>query len=175
MSHPVLLLVLLAALLHATWNALLRGGRDRFWGVTVMSSTAGLVCLLTLPFLPLPNLRAWPYVIGSGIVHINYNLLLVRQYRQGDFGHTYPVSRGSSPMLIAIGGSCSRRNTCRPRFSSGSSSSQRESCRWPSALRPISKVFWRHSRPVAPSPSIASSMPSARAHLEAPLLSPHGW
>ena len=104
MSRFVLLLVLLAALLHATWNALLRGGRDRFWGVTVMSSTAGLVCLAALPFLPLPAARAWPYVIASGVVHIVYNLLLVRQYRQGDFGHTYPVSRGSSPMLIAIGG-----------------------------------------------------------------------
>ena len=104
MSRPVLLLVLLAALLHAMWNALLRGGRDRFWGVTIMSSTAGLVCLAALPFLPLPNARAWPYVVASGVVHIVYNLLLVRQYRQGDFGHTYPVSRGSSPMLIAIGG-----------------------------------------------------------------------
>ena len=104
MSHTVLLLVLLAAFLHAAWNALLRGGSDRFRGITVMSSTAGLVCLAAIPFLPMPHARAWPYIVASGVVHILYNLLLVRQYRQGDFGHTYPVARGSSPMLIAIGG-----------------------------------------------------------------------
>jgi drug/metabolite transporter (DMT)-like permease len=104
MSGSVLLLVLLAAFLHAAWNALLRGGRDRFWGMTIMSFTAGIVCCAFVPFLPFPHARAWPFIIGSALVHIIYNLLLVRQYRQGDFGHTYPVARGSSPMLIALGG-----------------------------------------------------------------------
>jgi drug/metabolite transporter (DMT)-like permease len=104
MSHTVLLLVLLAAFLHAAWNALLRSGGDRFWSVTVMSFTAALTCIPAVVLLPLPLLRAWPYVAVSGVVHIIYNLLLIRQYRQGDFGHTYPVARGSSPLLIAIGG-----------------------------------------------------------------------
>lgn len=104
MSSSLLLLVLLAALLHASWNALLRGGRDRFWSVTIISFASALAACVTLPFLPMPNARAWPYIIASAIVHFFYNLLLVRQYRRGDFGHTYPVARGSSPMLIALGG-----------------------------------------------------------------------
>lgn len=104
MSRNVLLLVLLAAFLHAAWNALLRGGRDRFQSVTIMSFTAGLVCLPFMILLPLPLPRAWPFAVTSGVVHIIYNLLLIRQYRQGDFGHTYPVARGSSPLLIALGG-----------------------------------------------------------------------
>ncbi len=104
MSRNLLLLVLLAAFLHAAWNALLRGGRDRFQGVTIMSFTAGLVCVPFMIALPLPLARAWPFVVLSGLVHIIYNLLLIRQYRQGDFGHTYPVARGSSPLLITLGG-----------------------------------------------------------------------
>lgn len=104
MSSTVLLLVLLAALLHATWNALLRGSSDRYWGMTMMSLTAAFACSAVVPFLPFPNIRAWPYIVASAIVHIVYNLLLVRQYRQGDFGHTYPVARGSSPTLITLGG-----------------------------------------------------------------------
>lgn len=104
MSNQVLLLVLLAAFLHATWNALLRGGQDRFQSVTIMSFTAALVCVPVIIILPLPLPRAWPYAAASGFVHVIYNLLLIRQYRQGDFGHTYPVARGSSPLLIAVGG-----------------------------------------------------------------------
>ena len=86
MSHTVLLLVLLAAFLHAAWNALLRGGRDRFQSVTIMSFTAALVCVPFMFILPMPLARAWPYAVASGIVHVIYNLLLIRQYRQGDFG-----------------------------------------------------------------------------------------
>src|SRR5580704_4336403 len=104
MSHTVLLLVLLAAYLHAAWNALLRGGQDRFQSVTIMSFTAALVCLPAIFILPLPLAKAWPFAAASAVVHVVYNLLLVRQYRQGDFGHTYPVARGSSPLLIAVGG-----------------------------------------------------------------------
>jgi drug/metabolite transporter (DMT)-like permease len=104
MSHTVLLLVLLAAFLHAAWNALLRGGRDRFWGATIMSLAAALVCLIAIPFLPFPRAQALPFIFASAVVHVIYNLLLIRMYRQGDFGHTYPVARGSSPLLIAAGG-----------------------------------------------------------------------
>jgi drug/metabolite transporter (DMT)-like permease len=104
MSGTVVLLVLLAALLHAVWNALLRGGRDRFWSSAVMSLAAGVTCLSVISFLPLPKPQAWFFIVASAVVHLFYNLLLVRMYRQGDFGHTYPVARGSSPLLITLGG-----------------------------------------------------------------------
>jgi len=71
-----------------------------------MSVAAALVCLPLVPFFPLPRPSAWPFIAASGVVHVIYNLLLVRQYRRGDFGHTYPVARGSSPLLIAVGGAC---------------------------------------------------------------------
>jgi drug/metabolite transporter (DMT)-like permease len=104
MTPGVTILVLLAAVLHAAWNAALRGGRDRFWAGTSMSFFSAAGCLLCLPFMPLPELASWPFIILSAAIHVLYSLLLVRMYRHGDFGVTYPVARGSSPMLIALGG-----------------------------------------------------------------------
>jgi multidrug transporter EmrE-like cation transporter len=48
---------------------------------------------------------ATAYGVASGLIHLVYNALLVRMYRSGDLGETYPVARGSSPALIALGGS----------------------------------------------------------------------
>jgi drug/metabolite transporter (DMT)-like permease len=97
-------LVLLAAVMHASWNVALRGGRDRLWSGAGMSFSAALACLVAIPFLPLPNRASWACIIASAIIHIGYQLLLVRMYRQGEFGITYPVARGSSPLLISLGG-----------------------------------------------------------------------
>ena len=104
MTPGVASLVLLAALLHASWNAMLRGGPDRFWTACVMAVTGGIAGLVTAFFLPLPARASWWCIFISAVVHIAYQLLLVRMYRQGDFGHTYPIARGSSPLLIALGG-----------------------------------------------------------------------
>jgi uncharacterized membrane protein len=54
-------------------------------------------------FVPWPNAASWPYVIASAVIHTAYNLSLVRTYRSGDLGQTYPVSRGSSPVLVSLG------------------------------------------------------------------------
>lgn len=53
----------------------------------------------------LPSWASAPYVVASGVIHLTYNALLVRMYRSGDLGETYPVARGTSPALIALGGS----------------------------------------------------------------------
>lgn len=99
------MLVLSAALMHAGWNALLRGGADRGQSMLIMNITVGLAGLAMLSFAGLPSAASAPYVIASGLLHLIYNALLVRMYRSGDLGETYPVARGSSPALIALGGS----------------------------------------------------------------------
>jgi drug/metabolite transporter (DMT)-like permease len=99
-----ILLVLSAALMHASWNALLRGGADRAQSMLVMNVTIGIAGLAMMAVAGLPR-AAWAYVIASGLIHLVYNALLVRMYRSGDLGETYPVARGSSPALIALGGS----------------------------------------------------------------------
>jgi multidrug transporter EmrE-like cation transporter len=103
MSPLIVTLVLGAAVLHATWNAMLKSGADRFWMMTALCVVQGTICLLALPFLPLPDAKSWPFIATSAVIHMGYQLLLVRTYKVGDFGQTYPIARGSSPLLIAIG------------------------------------------------------------------------
>jgi multidrug transporter EmrE-like cation transporter len=101
----VVALVLSAALLHASWNALLRGGADRTQSMLVMNITVGITGLVMLAMAGLPSSAAAAYVFASGLLHLIYNALLVRMYRSGDLGETYPVARGTSPALVALGGS----------------------------------------------------------------------
>ncbi len=103
MTPFVLACVMCAAILHAGWNAVLRGGSDRLWSMTLMMIAVTCVTVIMLVFVPWPNAASWPYVIASAIIHTGYNLSLVRTYRSGDLGQTYPVSRGSSPVLVALG------------------------------------------------------------------------
>jgi drug/metabolite transporter (DMT)-like permease len=103
MTLPIAALVLFAALLHASWNALLKGGRDGLWGMTVMGVATSITCAALLPFLPAPARASWPYIAGSAVLHVGYNAFLVRAYRRGDFGSAYPIARGSSPMLVTLG------------------------------------------------------------------------
>ena len=96
-------LVLLAALLHASWNAMLHGNRDRFLSMTWMSIAIAGVSTLVVLFTPWPPAAAWPYIVASGLVHIVYNVSLVRAYRHGDLAQAYPIARGSSPLLVTLG------------------------------------------------------------------------
>src|SRR3982074_1711588 len=98
-------LVLLAALMHASWNALLRGGADRAQSMAMMSATLGIAGFVLLAVAGLPAPASWAYVVASGLLHWIYVALLVVTYRSGDLGETYPVARGSSPALVALGGS----------------------------------------------------------------------
>ncbi|MFZ2159608.1 MAG: EamA family transporter [Bradyrhizobium sp.] len=100
-----IVLVLAAAFLHASWNALLRGGADRAQSMLIMNVAVGVAGIGMMAFAGLPSLASAPYVLASGLIHLVYNALLVRMYRSGDLGETYPVARGSSPALIALGGS----------------------------------------------------------------------
>ncbi len=95
-----MLLTLFAALLHASWNALLRGGTDRLWSMTIMCLTIALTCAVTALFLPPPARASWTYALLSALLHVGYNLCLVRSYQSGELGQTYPIARGSSPLMV---------------------------------------------------------------------------
>ncbi|QOV62147.1 DMT family transporter [Kosakonia pseudosacchari] len=100
MPTYLVLLTLFAALLHASWNTLLRGGTDRLWSMTIMCATIALTCIVVAPFLPLPAYASWKYALLSAVLHVGYNLCLVRSYQSGDLGQTYPIARGSSPLMV---------------------------------------------------------------------------
>ncbi|MBB3261074.1 drug/metabolite transporter (DMT)-like permease [Paraburkholderia bannensis] len=96
-------IVLFAALLHASWNAMLHGNRDRFLSMTWMSIAIAASASFVILINPLPARAAWPYIAASGLVHIFYNVSLVRSYRRNDLALAYPIARGSSPLLVTLG------------------------------------------------------------------------
>jgi drug/metabolite transporter (DMT)-like permease len=96
-------LVLVAAVLHAAWNAMLHGNRDRLLSMTWMSIAIAAAATLVVLFTPWPAAAAWPYIVASGLLHIVYNASLVRSYRSNDLAQAYPIARGSSPLLVTLG------------------------------------------------------------------------
>ena len=99
---PVFLAVLGAALLHASWNALLkRRGEPLLATVLVVAGAACLAAVL-LPLLPAPARASWAYIAASSVVQTLYYLLLIATYRDGDVSHAYPLMRGCAPLLVAV-------------------------------------------------------------------------
>jgi drug/metabolite transporter (DMT)-like permease len=102
LSLAVSFAVLLAALLHATWNAMIKGGRDVLLDTAAIVVGAGLVALPFLPLVPLPQPQAWPYIIASVVTHLAYYFLMVNAYRTGDLSLVYPLMRGVAPLITAV-------------------------------------------------------------------------
>jgi len=102
MPTHVMLLVLLGALLHASWNAMVKSGDDKLSETGLIAGGASLVSLLALPFVPLPATASWPWLVASIAIHQLYYALVAAAYRAGDMGHTYPLMRGTAPLLVAL-------------------------------------------------------------------------
>lgn len=104
MSTIAVALALVAAILHAGWNAFLRNGADRLWSVTVMSLAGSVIALPFILLLPLPQGEAWFYILLSALLQVGYSLFLVAAYRHGELGQVYPIVRGTVPLLVTLGG-----------------------------------------------------------------------
>jgi drug/metabolite transporter (DMT)-like permease len=97
-------LILFAALLHASWNAVLRAGADRLWSMTMMGLVGAALAATLAVFLPSPAPASWPFMAVSSLLQVGYALLLVRAYRDGHLAHVYPLARGTAPLLVTLGG-----------------------------------------------------------------------
>lgn len=97
-----MLLVLLAALLHASWNAVVKSSPDKFLDVVLVTSAAAALSATVLPFLSLPQSASWSHIAASVVIHIAYFLLVGASYRSGDMSHAYPLMRGAAPLLVAL-------------------------------------------------------------------------
>src|SRR5262249_41752655 len=102
MTLSVALAVLLAALLHASWNALLKSGSDVFLDPAAIVIGGGAVATPLVFFVPIPPPESWPYIGASATIHIAYYLLMVNAYRTGDLSLVYPLMRGTAPMITAV-------------------------------------------------------------------------
>jgi drug/metabolite transporter (DMT)-like permease len=99
----IVLLLLAAALMHASWNALLKADRsDRLATFGVIMTTGTLMGVIAVPFLPSIEPGAWKFLAISVIVHVAYYTFLLKAYSYGDLSHTYPIARGLGPLLVAL-------------------------------------------------------------------------
>ncbi|MFD7320762.1 EamA family transporter [Streptomyces sp. NPDC059875] len=102
MTPLVAAAVLLAAVTHASWNALAHTIRDQLLSFTLIAGGGALIGAVTAFFVPLPAAGAWPYLIASAVLHVGYMVLLMRSFTLGDFGQMYPIARGTAPLAVTF-------------------------------------------------------------------------
>jgi len=103
MPVEIVAIVLVAALAHASWNALVKSDDDRLVTLGTTNAVRFLICVPLVLALPLPARASWPYLAASAILHIGYYIFLVAAYRFGDLSKVYPLARGLSPLIVAAG------------------------------------------------------------------------
>ena len=98
----VTLAVLAAAVTHATWNAIAHGIKDQTLAFALIGVGGIIVAIPLIIVAAAPRPGCWPYLAASIVIHVFYNLLLMRCYRLGEFGQVYPLARGTSPLVVTI-------------------------------------------------------------------------
>jgi len=93
-----------SAIIHASWNAALKGGRgDRIADAFLIAVGGILVSLGLFATMGLPAPASWPFLGISVLIHLIYWTLLFKAYDLGDLSHTYTLSRGTAPLLVTLG------------------------------------------------------------------------
>src|SRR6478752_8532398 len=114
LTWTVVALVLLGALLHASWNALVKSSPDKALDTAVIHLVGSLIALPLLLFVGWPPAAAWPFILASVVIHIGYYVALTGAYHHGDLGLTYPLMRGTAPLLVALSASLTLAETLSP-------------------------------------------------------------
>lgn len=102
MTSTVFFAVIAAALLHATWNALVKGGSDKTLGMSAVIIGHVPFAIACLPFVPMPATESFPYLLGGIVLHAGYQFFLLQSYKVGDLTQVYPIARGTAPLLVAF-------------------------------------------------------------------------
>ena len=101
LTWPIVALVLVGALLHASWNVLVKSSTDKALDTALIHLLGSFIAVPLLLIVGLPPMAAWPYILSSVVIHIAYYVALTKAYQHGDMGLTYPLMRGVAPMLVA--------------------------------------------------------------------------
>ncbi|HEY3633440.1 MAG TPA: DMT family transporter [Caldimonas sp.] len=102
LSWAVVAAVLFGALLHASWNALIKAGDDKALDTALMHFLGCGVGAVLVALVGLPKREALPWLATSVVIHIGYYVTLVGAYRHGELGFAYPVMRGTAPLIVAV-------------------------------------------------------------------------
>jgi drug/metabolite transporter (DMT)-like permease len=103
LTPTVLLVVIGAGVLHAAWNAITKHLEDRLVAFALIDLVLAVAGGLALIVTGLPASAALGYVVASSVIHVGYVVGLMHSYRLGEFNQTYPIARGTSPLLVALG------------------------------------------------------------------------
>jgi len=104
LSSAVFAAVLFAALLHASWNAVVRTGASKMTSMLMVSIGGGAIGLVVALSRPLPAAEIWPWIVASGLIRMGYQLFLTYAYEHGDLSRVYPIARGAAPMMVLLVG-----------------------------------------------------------------------
>jgi drug/metabolite transporter (DMT)-like permease len=102
MDTRVILIVLGSAILHAVWNAIIKGGTDKLVETAMKAGGGGIMVLFILPFLPLPLPESRIFIAATVCLHLFYYLFIAHAYRGSDLSYAYTIMRGSSPLFTAL-------------------------------------------------------------------------
>nr|WP_206322985.1 DMT family transporter [Streptomyces sp. HNM0575] len=93
---------MVAAVTHASWNALAHHIKDQLLAFTLVGAGGALCGVALACFVPLPARGAWPALAVSAVLHVVYQVLLMRSFGLGDFGQMYPIARGTAPLVVTV-------------------------------------------------------------------------
>ena len=102
LTWPIVAAVLFGALLHASWNALIKSGRDSQLDTALIHLLGCGVGAVLVAVVGLPPAAALPWLAASVVIHVGYYVTLVGAYRHGELGFAYPIMRGTAPLLVAL-------------------------------------------------------------------------
>ena len=102
MDTTVFIIILLATVMHAIWNAMVKHHPDKV--IAVLAIVLGHIplALLCIIYFPLPGKESLPYIIASVIAHQGYQLYMINSYKVGDYTNVYPIFRGFGPLLATL-------------------------------------------------------------------------
>ena len=102
MSLNIFLAIILAAFMHAVWNAMVKNEDNKYLAVTAIVLGHVPISVLIILLTPIPSVESIPFIILSALLHIGYEWYLLSAYRFGDLTKVYPIARGTAPILITI-------------------------------------------------------------------------
>lgn len=101
MTATVFIAVIGAAFLHAAWNALVKGGKDKLMSLTAVILGHVPFALIAIAVAPPVAAEALPYIAVGIVLHMGYQVFLLYAYAAGDLTQVYPIARGSAPLIVA--------------------------------------------------------------------------
>ena len=102
MSLNIFLIVILAAFLHAIWNAMVKREDDKYFSLTAIVLGHVPISIVVIFLTPTLSIQSIPYIFASAIFLAGYEWCLLSAYRLEDYTKVYPIARGTAPIFIVI-------------------------------------------------------------------------